>query len=190
MDLSRQIGDKWEKGLTPDEFRRAMTKNQEAFASWYDKFAWPDEQTREFFASFGHRDDLRCVILAADWCGDVVRNVPVVLRVMETAGIPVKILIMEENLDLMDQHLTMGGRSIPVVFIADTGGTILAKWGPRPAYVQEPMVQFKQAYPDRSAPDYEEQLAETRKEIMRRYGEDTGYQKLIVQELRDILAKV
>lgn len=188
--MSQHIGDKWEKGLTPEAFRQAMTKNQEAFASWYDKFEWPDEETREFFALLNHRDDLRCAILAADWCGDVVRNVPVVLRLMEAAGIPVKLLIMEEHLDLMDQHLTMGGRSIPVVFIVDTGGAILAKWGPRPAYVQEPMVRFKQENPDRNAPDYQDKLAETRKEIMRRYGEDAGYQKLIVQELRDLLSRV
>lgn len=188
--MSQQIGHKWVQGLTPSQFREAMTQNQEAFASWYDKFGWPDDETREFFESLTNRDDLRCMILAADWCGDVVRNVPVVLRVMETAGIPVKILIMEEHLDLMDQHLTMGGRSIPIVFVVDTGGVILAKWGPRPAYVQEPMVAFKQANPDREAPDYQANLAEARKEIMRRYGEDTGYQKLILQELRDLLSRV
>ncbi len=188
--MSQQIGHKWGQGLTPAQFREAMTKNQEAFASWYDKFEWPDDETREFLESLNNRDDLRCMILAADWCGDVVRNVPVVLHVMETAGIPTKILIMEEHLDLMDQHLTMGGRSIPVVFVVDTGGVILAKWGPRPEYVQEPMVAFKLANPDREAPDYQANLAEARKEIMRRYGEDTGYQKLILQELRGLLSRV
>lgn len=188
--MSQTIGDKWGKGITPCEFQAGMTKNKEAFTSWYDKFAWPNDGLRDFFESLQHRDDLRCVILAADWCGDVVRNVPVVMRAMETAGIPTQILIMEEHLDLMDQHLTMGGRSIPVVFIVDTGGVILAKWGPRPSYVQEPMVAFKRDNPDREAPDYQEKLTAARQEIKRRYGEDTGYQTLILQELRELLSRV
>ncbi|MBW5449408.1 thioredoxin family protein [Cohnella sp. CFH 77786] len=188
--MSRQIGHKWQQGISPQQFREKMTKNQDAFQSWYEKFEWPDGGLEAFFESLNNRDDLRCVILAAEWCGDVVRNVPVVLRAAETAGIPTRILILEEHLDLMDEHLTMGGRSIPVVFIADTGGAILGKWGPRPKYVQEPMVKFKQENPDRDAPDYQDKLAETRAEIKRRYGEDTGYQALILQELQDLLARV
>lgn len=188
--MKQQIANKLGKGISPSQFRAGMTKNQEKFASWYDKFAWPDEETKSFFESLNNRDDLVCSILAADWCGDVVRNVPVVLRAMEAGGVPTQILIMEEHLDLMDEHLTMGGRSIPVVFITDTGGAILGKWGPRPAYVQEPMVAFKANNPDREAPDYQDNLAATREEIKRRYGEDAGYQKLILQELRELLSGV
>lgn len=188
--MSQQIAHKLGKGITPQQFRDGMTRNQEAFASWYDKFEWPDPESKAFFESLRFRDDLVCSILAADWCGDVVRNVPVVLRAMEAADIPTQVLIMEEHLDLMDEHLTMGGRSIPVVFIADTGGAILGKWGPRPRYVQEVMEAFKASHPDREAPDYEEHLTATRQEIKRRYGEGTGYQALIVQELRDLLSRV
>ncbi|GIQ61817.1 hypothetical protein PACILC2_03850 [Paenibacillus cisolokensis] len=46
---------------------------------------------------------MRCLILAAEWCGDVVRNVPVVFRAMEVSGIPTEVLIMEEHLDTMDE---------------------------------------------------------------------------------------
>jgi hypothetical protein len=175
-------------GLKPREFIDGMTKNREQFLDWYDKFEWPDEADRQFFASLSHRDDLRCLILASDWCGDVVRNVPVVFRVLEPTGMPVEVLIMEQNLETMDKFLTMGGRSIPIVIFADTGGYVLGQWGPRPAYVQEPMVKFKQENPDREAPDYEEKLQATRAEIKRRYGEGTGYQALIVRELKELLS--
>lgn len=46
---------------------------------------------------------------------------------METAGIETEVLIMEENLDVMDQFLTMGARSIPVVIISDTGDMFSAR---------------------------------------------------------------
>src|SRR5690606_32735057 len=124
----------------------------------------------------------------ADWCGDVVRNIPVVFHALEAAQMPVDVLIMEQHLDLMDQFLTMGGRSIPVVIFADTGGHVMGTWGPRPQHIQEVMVSFKQNNPDRNAADYEENLQAARKEIGARYGEGAEYQKFIIQELRDLIS--
>lgn len=106
---------------------------------------------------------------------------------MEAAHIPTEVLIMEDHLETIDQFLTMGGRSIPVVLFVDEGGDVVGRWGPRPTYVQEPMVAFKAENPNRDAPDYQEKLQATRQEIMRRYGTDTAYQKLIVEEIADIL---
>ncbi|ASS66751.1 MULTISPECIES: thioredoxin family protein [unclassified Paenibacillus] len=188
--MAKQIADKLSKGITPQQFREGMTKNKEAFESWYDRFEWESEDDREFFESLNNRDDLRVLILMADWCGDVVRNVPAVLRALENSGVPVEVLIMEEHLDTMDQFLTMGGRSVPIVIVADTGGHVLGQWGPRPARIQEPMVRFKQENTDREAPDYQDNLAETRKEIMRRYGEDAAYQKEVVRELRELFSSI
>ncbi len=188
--MSQLIASKLHKGLSPDQFIEGMTKNRETFESWLNRFEWHTAELEEFYDSLNNRDDLRCMILAADWCGDVVRNVPVVFKAMEKAGIPTEVLIMEENLDLMDQHLTMGGRAIPVVLFIDTGGHLLGKWGARPKYVQEVMNAFKTENPDREAPDYQEKLNAARQEIGRRYGEDNAYQKVILEEIRDILSGV
>lgn len=183
----QNLAEKLGKGISPAQFIEGMTKNKETFLGWSEQFQWADESDREYFESLNNRDDLRCLILMADWCGDVVRNVPVVLRALEVSGIPTEVLIMEEHLDTMDQFLTMGGRSIPIVIFTDTGGHVLGQWGPRPKHVQEAMIAFKQANPDREAPDYQDNLMETRKEIGRRYGEGTGYQAVIVKELRELL---
>jgi hypothetical protein len=188
--MSQLIATKLNKGITPRQFVDGMTKNQETFKSWQDRFQWNDPELEEFYESLNNRDDLRCMILMADWCGDVVRNIPVVFHAMEKAGIPTEVLIMEENLDLMDEHLTMGGRAIPVVLFIDTGGHLLGKWGARPKHVQEVMVAFKAANPDREAPDYQENIKIAREEMGRRYGEDTGYQTIILREIREILSGV
>ncbi|QAY68159.1 thioredoxin family protein [Paenibacillus protaetiae] len=185
--MSIQLADKIGTGITPAQFIEGMTKNKEAFTGWYDKFEWPSAEDRSFFESLSGKHSLRCFILMADWCGDAVRNIPVVLHALEAAQIPVEVLIMEQHLDTMDQFLTFGGRSIPVVIFTDEQGQVLGKWGPRPSYVQEAMVQFKQNNPDRNAADYETNLAETRKEIMRRYGEGAAYHPLIISELRELI---
>ncbi|RNB91654.1 thioredoxin family protein [Brevibacillus fluminis] len=186
--MSKNVTDKLGKGLKPAAFIDSMEKNKETFLNWYESFAWEQEEDQKFFQSLQFRDDLRCLILAAEWCGDVVRNVPVVLKALEETGMPVEILVMEDHLDTMDQYLTMGGRSIPVVIIADTGGYVLGTWGPRPKHVQEVMVAFKQANPDRNAADYEENIKVARSEMLKQYGEGTGYQTVIVKELRDLLS--
>lgn len=179
-------------GLTPQQFIDGMTRNQNMFLDWYHRFAWKNAGDKSFFTDLTGRHDagqhLRCVILMADWCGDVVRNVPVVLRAMEAAQVPVEILILEEHLDLMDEHfLVLGGRSIPVVLFVDASGSVIAKWGPRPAHIQEPMVAFKVMNPDKSAPDYADNLKAARAELMRRYGDGIDYQTDIIKELRTLL---
>jgi hypothetical protein len=186
--MSKSVAGKLNKGISPQKFIDSMEKNKEAFLDWGNRFEWSSDDDREFFESMNNRDDLRCLILMADWCGDVVRNVPVVFKTLEITGIPTEVLVMEQHLDTMDEFLTMGGRAIPIVIFADTGGHVLGQWGPRPEHVQEAMTAFKQANPDREAADYQEKLGLARKEIGRRYGEGTEYQQTIVQELRKLLS--
>lgn len=186
--MAKDLASKLGTGLKPQQFIDSMEKNQEQFLDWHNKFEWENEDVKYYFESLKNRDDLRCLILAADWCGDVVRNIPVVFRALENSGIPTEVLVMEQNLDVMDQFLTYGGRSIPVVIFTDTGGYVLGKWGPRPKHVQAVMAAFKQENPDREAADYNDKLQATRAEMMRQYGEGTGYQKVIVQELRELIA--
>jgi len=184
VNLREKIG----RGLTPQQFMDGMTKNKEKFMEYYERFSWSDENNRRFFQSLKSRGDLRCLIVAADWCGDVVRNVPVVFRVLEEAGMPVEVLIMEEHTDVIDRFLTLGGRSIPKVIFTDSAGNVLGDWGPRPERVQEAMVRFKEKYPDREHPDYQEQLKATYQEIQKRYGEGTAYHAEIEQELKRLLS--
>lgn len=186
--MSKNVANKLGKGLSPQQFIDGMTKNKDKFLDWHNRFEWSSDDDRDFFESLSNRDDLRCLIIAADWCGDAVRNVPVVFRALDNSGMPVEVLIMEEHTDTLDQFLTMGGRSIPVIIFADTGGFVLGTWGPRPKHVQEVMIRFKQDNPDRNAPDYEDNIKVARAEMLARYGEDAGYQAVVVKELRELVS--
>ncbi|GGF95775.1 thioredoxin family protein [Paenibacillus abyssi] len=188
--MGKNVSEKLNKGISPQQFIDGMTRNKETFVSLYEQFEWPNEEEKEFFESLNNRDDLRCLILMADWCGDVVKNIPVVFRALEISGVPTEVLIKEEHQDTMQQFLTMGGEAVPIVIIADTGGFVLGQWGPRPSHVQEAMTAFKLANPDREAPDYQEKLAEARQEMGRRYGEGTGYQAVILKELRELISSL
>ncbi|MBD2844893.1 thioredoxin family protein [Paenibacillus sp. IB182496] len=186
--MSKNVSDKLNQGISPQQFMDGMDRNKAQFTELYDQFAWPSEEDKAFFASLNNRDDLRVLILMAEWCGDVVKNIPVVFRALEGSGIPTEVLIKEEHPDTMQQFLTMGGEAVPIVIVADTGGYVLGQWGPRPAHVQAVMAAFKQANPDREAADYQDNLAVARKEMGARYGEGTGYQAVILRELRELIS--
>lgn len=186
--MAINLADKWGKGLSPQSFIDSMEKNQEQFIARLDEFNWRDEQDKAFFEMMQDKRDIRCLIIAADWCGDVVRNIPVVFKTLEAANIPVEVLIMEQHLETMDQFLTFGGRSIPVVLFVNAEGSVLGQWGPRPKHVQAVMAAFKQANPDREAADYQANLKDTYAGMQQQYGEGTGYQDVIVKELRELIS--
>jgi hypothetical protein len=73
------------------------------------------------------------LVLTEDWCGDSAFLLPVAERIARDAEhVDLRILPRDEHLDLMDQHLTNGGRSIPMLlaFDAETGQQLFT-WGPR-----------------------------------------------------------
>ncbi|NVO32242.1 thioredoxin family protein [Hymenobacter lapidiphilus] len=88
------------------------------------------------------------LIITEGWCGDAAQIVPVLEKVAQASNgrISTHYLLRDENLDLMDQYLTNGGRAIPklVVLHADTR-TEAANWGPRPAEAQDLFLETKAA---------------------------------------------
>jgi hypothetical protein len=77
------------------------------------------------------------LVLNADWCGDSVNTVPYIARLAESApNVKLRLLDRDENLDLMDAHLTERSRSIPRVLVLDENFRECATWGPRPAELQ------------------------------------------------------
>jgi hypothetical protein len=78
----------------------------------------------------------RLLALSEDWCSDAVSTLPVIARLAEGAGIDLRVLGRDANVDIMDAHLTSGTRSIPVVIALDGDHRVCGWWGPRPAALQ------------------------------------------------------
>jgi hypothetical protein len=84
------------------------------------------------------------ICITEGWCGDAAQSLPLFARLAElNSNITLKMVLRDENLELMDRHLTNGGRAIPIV-IALQEGKELWKWGPRPASLQVVVDEFKQ----------------------------------------------
>jgi hypothetical protein len=78
------------------------------------------------------------LVLTESWCGDAAQNLPVMALVEKARPlIELRLLLRDENLDLMDQYLTGSSRSIPKLICAEKDGLKeLFTWGPRPEALQ------------------------------------------------------
>jgi hypothetical protein len=80
------------------------------------------------------------LVLTEGWCGDASQSLPV-MQVLANLNplLGVRILLRDENPELMDRYLTNGiSRSIPKLIAVDPAtGTELFTWGPRPTALQE-----------------------------------------------------
>lgn len=87
------------------------------------------------------------LVISEAWCGDAAQNVPLLQKMADLSeNIDLKIILRDENLEVMDLYLTNGGRSIPKL-IALENETLneLYTWGPRPATIQSVMNELKAA---------------------------------------------
>jgi hypothetical protein len=84
------------------------------------------------------------VVITENWCGDSAQNLPYIVEIAKINPIiTLKIILRDNNLELMDMYLTNGTRSIPKLIVLDKGGEEIFQWGPRPVEGQEVVNRLK-----------------------------------------------
>lgn len=97
-------------------------------------------------------------ILTEAWCGDAAQSIPVIAAAaVRNQLIEVKLLLRDENSDLMNLYLTNGGRSIPKLIAVDSQSNELFSWGPRPAGAQLLLAEYK-ANPEKTYKAFSEDI--------------------------------
>lgn len=99
------------------------------------------------------------LVLTEAWCGDAAQNIPAIAKMAgQSEYIDLKLILRDQHLDIMDEYLTDGGRSIPklICLNAETLEEI-GTWGPRPAEAQKKALKWKDD-PDISKKEWVEML--------------------------------
>jgi len=110
---------------------------------------------------------LTWVVLAESWCGDAAQNLPIIYKIAElTPNINLRILLRDENLNVMNKYLTNGGQAIPKLICLDENLNDLGTWGPRPQFLQDWMKKEKA--------DPTMEMADLKKEFQVWYTKDKG----------------
>ncbi|WP_299012038.1 thioredoxin family protein [uncultured Polaribacter sp.] len=85
--------------------------------------------------------------ISEGWCGDAAQNLPVINKIAAlTDKIDFKVVLRDENLELMDLFLTNGGRSIPKLVALDEHNNVLYTWGPRPKVATKMVADYKEKH--------------------------------------------
>ena len=124
----------WDEALTWDAFVASARDNVDLWLGLHELARVPEDFVAEAVAK-GPR---RLLVIAEDWCGDASSTVPVLVKFAEaTPGLELRIIKRDANPDIMNQYLTNGTRSIPVVIVLTPDFEETGWWGPRPTELQE-----------------------------------------------------
>ena len=99
------------------------------------------------------------LVISEAWCADGAQIVPVLAKIAQSNPlIDLKIVLRDENPDLMNQYLTNGGKAIPILIIADAQSLeVLHVWGPRPKVATQMVEAYKKEH-GKLTPEFKEDL--------------------------------
>jgi hypothetical protein len=177
-----------------------MTRNRERLEENEHRVEFGTEDLAAFRAL---PRPVKVVVLAEDWCGDVIANLPVLGRLAKDSGkLDVRIFLRDQNDDIMQGYLNKGlFKSIPVFVFFDEDFRELGHWIERPASVTEVRARRRReiftAHPEFGSTDAPvDQLSEDARvrlqaELAKMRDETTKFANAeVVRELREIATRV
>jgi hypothetical protein len=86
------------------------------------------------------------ILISEPWCGDASHSTPF-MKLLADLNPNIDFTVQQRDAEpyLIDQYLTNGGKSIPILIVRDENGKDLFTWGPRPAECQALMLANKKA---------------------------------------------
>ena len=119
------------------------------------------------------------LVLTESWCGDAAHIMPVINKVAElNENIDYKVVLRDENDELMNQFLTNGGKSIPkLIAIDNTTQEVINTFGPRPSTATKLVNDYKAEH-GKLTPEFKEDL-------QRWYNKDKG--QSTIEDLIDLI---
>lgn len=136
----REAGERLGNPKTPQdaEFAEYYKLGIQRMSRMQEKYI-PLEEQVETLANKKFRGKI--LIISEAWCGDASQVVPVVVKFFEQ--FEVKITYRDQEPSLIDNFLTNGGKSIPVVIFLDENLNYINHWGPRPKFGAELLEKHK-----------------------------------------------
>lgn len=100
------------------------------------------------------------LLITEPWCGDSAQTITVMAKIAELSQgmIDLKIVLRDENPELIAKYHTNGSKSIPKLVSLDEHGNELFAWGPRPQEAQEIFNAWKNNANGKTWDDFEKEL--------------------------------
>ena len=142
--------------VTPERFKQGfnytayinqINVNKARFGEFYDGCQLKAEDAA-FFREVASRlnGPAKMLVLGEDWCGDVVRGLPVLARIADAGGMEMSIFPRDVNHDIMNEFLKEGQwMSIPVAVFYTKDHEYICHWIERPEIAEREMAEMESA---------------------------------------------
>ncbi|MFH6970304.1 thioredoxin family protein [Flavobacterium petrolei] len=88
------------------------------------------------------------LVISEGWCGDAAQLLPIINKMaVESGKIDLRIVLRDENEELMKLFLTNKKQAIPILIVVDKEtGSVLGNWGPRPKAAANLVADYKKEF--------------------------------------------
>jgi hypothetical protein len=133
----------WDEAQSFDDFVASSTAHKQLWEGIYRIARMPEWATNVSVEANRH-----LLVIAEDWCGDASNTVPVLAKWADAVpGVDLRVIRRDQHPEVMDQYLTNGSRSIPIVIVLDEALRELGHWGPRPTVLQSWVMENRGTLP-------------------------------------------
>ena len=181
--------ERFSQGFDYPSYMDQIKVNKARFEGYYSGLTLSSEDA-DFFKELAQRPDgpAKMLVLGEDWCGDVIRGLPVLARIAEAAGIPISIFPRDTHTDIMDEFLKEGKyMSIPVAVFYTADHRYICHWTERPAVAEQEQHAIEKAIRDEN-PGIDDQ-AFSRERRSRTAAKAEDWIAATVVELKELLTK-
>lgn len=150
------VEDNSNSGIEKSESLAEYTKLNDRRMNRWDKTFKISDADKTILSNFN--DNISWLVITESWCGDAAHIVPVLNKMAEFININFRVVLRDENLELMDMFLTNGAQSIPkLVMIDNVSGEVLNTYGSRPEEATKMVIDYKEKHGSLT-PEFKEEL--------------------------------
>jgi len=143
--VKRLVEDNSNSGLEKNESLAEFTKLNDKRMNRWDKTLKISEEDQKRLNNF--QENITWLVITESWCGDAAHIVPVLYKVAELININFRVVLRDENLELMDMFLTNGASAVPkLIMIDNVSGEVLNTYGPRPSEATQMVLDYKEKH--------------------------------------------
>ena len=146
-DTSVVTPQRFAAGLTYADFMAQVKVNKERMEDFYANFQVTAANAAALQELAAHpAGPAKMLVLGEDWCGDVVRGLPVLARMTEAAGWELRIFPRDQHHDIMNEFLKEGQwMSIPTVVFYTADHRYIYHWIERPQVAEREIAEIEAA---------------------------------------------
>lgn len=180
---------RFSEGFSYDAYIGQINVNKARFREFYDNFQVTPRDARKLKELASKPDGpAKMLVLGEDWCGDVVRGLPVLARYAEAGGLEMSIFPRDQHQDIMNEFLKNGEwMSIPTAVFYTKDHQYICHWIERPVIAEQEMEEIGKAIRAENPSIDDQEFGRERRS--RTAARAHAWQQATVEELNELLSR-